>query len=256
MGELGNQPPATAAGDGRSPSGPVSHIDPGPQKALQKAPRRARTFDRWWHRLVQRMFFRQLIKTTRNFDSTTWMGHTIWQNVLDVWTIQETITAIRPELLIETGTNRGGSSFFYGQLMDLLGFGSIITVDIEKLHDLKHPRVTYMLGSSTDAALFREIAARARACTGPVMVILDSDHAAAHVAKELELYPALVTPGSYCLVQDGVIDEMPLFRSGRPGPLKALRDWLPRHPEFEVDHAKCRRFLVTHHPEGWLKRVK
>jgi len=89
---------------------------------------------------------------------------------------------------------------------------------------------------------------------GPVFVILDSDHSQAHVARELEAYAPLVTPGSYLLVQDGVIDTLPVFAHGRPGPLPAIHAFLRTHPEFEVDRAKSERFLVTHHPSGWLRR--
>ena len=85
-------------------------------------------------------------------------------------------------------------------------------------------------------------------------VILDSDHSQAHVAQELEAYAPLVTPGSYLLVQDGVIDTLPVFAHGRPGPLPAIHAFLRAHPEFEVDRAKSERFLITHHPSGWLRR--
>ena len=59
-----------------------------------------------------------------------------------------------------------------------------------------------------------------------------------------------------CLVQDGIIDELFMFRKGRPGPLPALEKYLAKHPEFEIDHERCGRFLITHHPKGWLKRVQ
>src|SRR3954452_1566479 len=68
-------------------------------------------------------FFSELTAKTNNFGRMTWLGNPIWQNVLDLWTIQETIAEVRPSLLIETGTNRGGSSLFFAHLMDLLGQG-------------------------------------------------------------------------------------------------------------------------------------
>jgi len=88
------------------------------------------------------------------------------------------------------------------------------------------------------------------------MVILDSDHSEEHVRRELELYAPLVTPGSYCLVQDGVIDALHIFRSGRPGPLPAIKSFLKTTREFELDAKRSQRFLITHHPSGWLKRRK
>lgn len=86
------------------------------------------------------------------------------------------------------------------------------------------------------------------------MVILDSDHTKEHVAAEIELYSQLVTVDSYILVQDGVIDTLPMFAAARPGPLPAIHEFLARHPEFELDRARSQRFLVSHHPDGWLRR--
>lgn len=205
-------------------------------------------------RPIARLFFMDLIGTTENFGDVTWLGHPIWQNVLDLWTIQEALAAVKPALLIETGTNRGGSAFFYANLFDLLGTGRVITVDVERMHALTHPRVTWLLGSAVEPGIVAQMQAAAKDAGGPVFVILDSDHSARHVAQELKAYAPLVTPGSYLLVQDGVIDTLPIFRQGRPGPLPAILDFLRRHPEFEVDRARGERFLITHHPMGWLRR--
>jgi cephalosporin hydroxylase len=211
-------------------------------------------YQRALRRPVSRLFFMDLIGKTNNFGDVTWMGHPVWQNVLDLWTIQETLVEVKPELLIECGTNRGGSAMFYAQLFDLLGRGSVISIDIEKMHDRSHPRVTFLIGSSTAPEIVEQVRVVAQSVRGPVLVILDSDHSAAHVASELDAYAPLVTPGSYLLVQDGVIDVLPILRSARPGPLPAIRAFLKDHPEFEVDRARNERFLITHHPMGWLRR--
>ncbi len=208
----------------------------------------------WLRRRIAQWFFTDLIRATRNFSTVTWAGQPIWQNILDLWVIQETIFALRPAVILETGTNRGGSSYFYAQLLDLIGRGRVVTVDVERLHDLRHPRVTYLIGSSVDQAVLAQMRAAAETADGPVLVILDSDHSAAHVRRELDAYAPLVTPGSYLLVQDGVIDTLRKFRQGRPGPLVALREFLRDHPEFEIDPERCRKFPLTHHPEGWLRR--
>lgn len=226
---------------------------------LERVRRRAtptwlKLWERTGRRSVTRTFHRDLIVRTGNFGRTTWLGQPIWQNVLDLWTIQETISEIRPALLIETGTNRGGSSLFYAHLMDLLGHGRVLTIDILELHSLDHPRVEFLLGSSTDEAIVEQVRQAAAAADGPVMVILDGDHSRDHVARELELYAPLVTPGSLLLSQDGVIDELSIFSDTRPGPLPANRDFLARHPEFEHDTARNDRFLLSHHPVGWLRR--
>ena len=203
---------------------------------------------------VAEAFFTDLVRKTDNFGRITWLGNPIWQNVLDLWTIQETIAEVRPQLLIECGTNRGGSSLFFAHLMDLLGQGEIITIDVEKLHSLSHPRITYLLGSSTSPQIVAQVKERASRTRGPVFVILDSDHSQAHVAAELAVYAPLVTPGSFCLVQDGVIDTLPMMAGCSPRPLPAIDEFVAAHPEFEIDHQRCERFLVSHHPRGWLRR--
>jgi cephalosporin hydroxylase len=237
----------------------MSNAAAGRPTLLERARGRAlrdwfRLWERTGRRPVTRLFHRDLIVKTGNFGNTTWVGQPIWQNVLDLWTIQETIAEIRPALLIETGTNRGGSALFYAHLMDLLGTGRVMTIDVVKLHDLEHPRIDFLTGSSTDAAVVDRARAAAETADGPVMVILDADHDRDHVREELELYAPLVTPGSLLLSQDGVIDEVGFFRDSRPGPLPANRDFLARHPEFEHDRERNERFLLTHHPVGWLRR--
>jgi cephalosporin hydroxylase len=221
---------------------------------------------------ARRRFFERLVKHTNNFDKVSWMGVPVWQNVFDLWTIQETIAEIRPDVLIETGTNRGGSSMFYAQIFDMLygkgseregpagGRGRIWTVDIERLHEFTNPRVTYHLGSSVSAETLASLRAWLGPTPGRVMVILDSDHNKPHVRAELEAYAPFVTLGSYLLCQDGVIDDLAMFhKNGEEGPRLAVEDFFATSPlatDFEIDHERCERFLITHHPKGWLRRVR
>jgi cephalosporin hydroxylase len=205
-------------------------------------------------RPVSRLFHEGLVIESDNFASTRWLGGPIWQNVLDLWTIQEAIAEIRPALLIEIGTNRGGSARFYAHLMDLLGTGRVLTVDVADLNDLDHPRIEFLHGDSVSPEIADRVAEAAGEADGPVMVILDGEHARDHVARELELYAPLVTPGSVLLSQDGVIDELWMFKPLRPGPLPANRAFLAHHPEFEHDRARNERFPLSHHPMGWMRR--
>ena len=188
------------------------------------------------------------------FTTNTWMGKPNWQNILDLWTIQETIWEIKPEILIECGTNKGGSSFFYAQLFDLIGHGKVTTIDIEKMHDFQHPRVEYIIGNSLSDEVFGRVRSIVSEVTGAIMVILDSDHSRDHVRKELELYSLFVTSGSFILVQDGIIDVLPVFKIDRPGPLPAIKDFLSSHNDFVLDQERCERFIITHHISGWLRR--
>lgn len=195
-----------------------------------------------------------LIEHTGNYGNMTWLGKPIWQSTLDVWTLQETIFQVKPELLIECGTYKGGSSWFFGDLFELMGKGRVITVDIEKQHDLSHPRVTYLIGDCASPEIVKQIRGERDKVTGPVMVVLDSAHNAPHVRKELDAYHSMITPGSFLHVQDGVIDVLPQFASARPGPLAAVEGFIAEHPEFEVDLERTNKFLITQHPKGWLRR--
>jgi cephalosporin hydroxylase len=204
--------------------------------------------------MLHRKFLDDLVVKSDNFGDVTWLGHPIWQNILDLWSLQEAIADIRPALLLETGTNRGGSALFYAHLFDLLGDGRVVTVDVERLHDLDHPRVRFLVGSSVEDEVLETMREEVRRADGPVMVVLDSDHSEAHVKAELDAYADFVTPGSLLLVQDGVIDLLPRFAHARPGPLPAINHFLAERADFRVDPTWDRRFLVTHHPSGWLRR--
>jgi cephalosporin hydroxylase len=199
-------------------------------------------------------FFEDLIQHTDNFAHLTWMGQPIWQNVLDLWSLQEAIEEIKPAVLVETGTNQGGSALFYAHLFDLLGHGRVVTVDVERMHSVEHQRIEFLVGSSLDEEVLTTVRRRVRKADGAVMVVLDSDHGAAHVLAEMRAYAPMVTPGSLLLVQDGVIDTLTMYAAFRPGPLRAIEEFLAGHHEFEVDARFDRRFLITHHPSGWLRR--
>ena len=187
-----------------------------------------------WPRIrpfVERTFHTALLIRTTNFTQTKWLGAPIRQNVLDLWTIQETIATVRPEVIIETGTFEGGSALFYADLLDRLGGpGGVLTIDNAPRSTPTHPRVTYLVGNSTSPAVIDRVKAVAVQAAGPVMVILDSDHSERHVSCELDAYSPLVTPGSFLLVQDGAIDRLGYSaRSGR-GLAAPLNDSSSRTP--------------------------
>lgn len=195
-----------------------------------------------------------LIRKTGNYGNLKWLGKPIWQPPLDAWILQETIFEVRPELIIECGTYKGGSSFFFAQLLDLMDHGRVVTIDIEKMHDLAHPRIKYLIGDSVSPEIVKQVREEVERTRGPIMVVLDSNHSQHHVIKELETYHPFVTPGSFLHIQDGVIDKQPIFTRGQPGPLGAIEAFLEKNDLFELDLERSERFLITHHPKGWLRR--
>jgi cephalosporin hydroxylase len=185
---------------------------------------------------------------------TRWMGHTVQKTPFDLWTMQEIIVEKKPDLIIETGTHKGGSAQFFGSVLEMLGHGRMITVDIEAFPEVvKHPRVEYLIGSSTAP----EIVAKIRQSIQPgdkVMVLLDSDHRYQHVINELKLYASMVTPGQYLIVEDTNLNGNPVHREFGPGPMEAVKEFLGGTSEFQVDTAREQKFQMTYNPSGYLLR--
>ncbi|MBI4873476.1 MAG: class I SAM-dependent methyltransferase [Acidobacteria bacterium] len=213
----------------------------------------------WWHKRPERVVANYHLWFHRNgettYNNTRWLGVPTQKCPLDTWVFQELIHEVRPDVMVETGTYKGGSSFYYASLMDFMRHGRVLTVDIEDYPNKpKHDRVMFFLGSSTSPEILR----RLRAAIAPgekVMVTLDSDHRGAHVAEELKLYSELVTPGSYLIVEDTHFNGHPILPKFGPGPYEAVEAFLRANPSFERDRTR-EKFGMTFNPGGWLRRVR
>jgi cephalosporin hydroxylase len=198
----------------------------------------------------------------------SWLGLPIIQMPPDIVATQEVIWASRPQLIIETGVARGGSVILSAALLQLLGEGGVVAVDIDirphnraavESHPLAH-RVTLIEGSSVDADVVERVRATAEG-VDRVMVILDSDHTHAHVLAELEAYAPMVTPGQYLIVADTAVEHIPVQdhrpRPWGPGnsPASALDHYLRTHSGFEVDEHLNAKLLYTSSPGGYLRRI-
>jgi cephalosporin hydroxylase len=163
---------------------------------------------------------------------------------------------VKPKLIVETGTLHGGSALWFAHMMDLLHGNTVwqvLSVDIkQELYLPRHPHIAYLKGSSIDPTMI-ELIGKFADKLQPVMVILDSDHRAEHVYKELDIYSKFVTPGSYLIVEDSDANGHPILPRHGPGPWEAVHDWLPNHPEFEIDKSR-EKFLLTMNPDGYLRR--
>jgi cephalosporin hydroxylase len=187
------------------------------------------------------------------YNNTRWLGSRVQQLPLDMWVFQEIIYETRPDVIVETGTFHGGSALYYASLFDVLGHGRVVTVDIDAQLDVPpHPRVTYIVGSSTGSATVNRVKSHLKPGE-KVMVILDSDHTGAHVRKELDLYSPLVAPGGYLIVQDTHFNNHPILPNHGPGPFEAVEGFLASKPPFEVDRSR-EKFLITFNPSGFLRR--
>jgi cephalosporin hydroxylase len=204
----------------------------------------------------------------------TWLGRPIIQHPEDLVRLQEAIFTLRPDVVIETGVAHGGSLIFYASLLKAMGSdGRVIGIDVDirprnREAIESHPLASYISLLEGDSAA-PEIVNRARELVRPgdkVLVILDSSHSRAHVAKELEAYAPLVSPGSYIVATDGIMGLVHDTPRGKPewmsdNPTQAAKDFAARHPAFVLDEPKWRfnesglDRTITAWPGAWLKRT-
>jgi cephalosporin hydroxylase len=200
--------------------------------------------------------FHRLYYQRWNDDADTlnlsWLGHRLAKCPMDLWMYQELLVRTRPDVVVEAGTYLGGSALFLATILDYIGHGRIITIDIAPQPDRPiHPRIEYVLGSSIDPAVVQHV--RASVGERPAMVILDSDHTENHVYAEMTAYSPLVHPGGYLIVEDTNVNGHPALPSFGPGPMEAVDRFLAERHDFEID-ARCERFLMTQNPRGYLRR--
>ena len=214
-----------------------------------------------------------------------WQGRPIIQYPQDIVAMQELIWQIKPDLIIETGIAHGGSLIFSASMLTLLDYCDaldkgvsldpsrperrVLGIDIDiRAHNLSaieaHPmanRIEMIQGSSIDPAIVARVHSLAKSYQR-ILLCLDSNHTHDHVLAELEAYAPLVSPGSYCVVFDTIIEDMPAdIFTGRPwghgdNPKTAVYQYLKAHPEFEIDKSIQHKLIITVAPDGYLKRVR
>lgn len=221
-----------------------------------------------------RTFMRESTQPKYSYNFS-WLGRPIIQYPQDIVAMQELIWALQPDLIVETGIAHGGSLILWSSLLELNAAcggpqdARVVGVDIDiRAHNREaieaHPmvkRITMIEGSSVEPSVLGQVQAAAVG-RDRVLVCLDSNHTHAHVVAELEVYAPLTTVGSYCVVFDTVIEDLPAGtypdRPWGPGdnPKTAVREYLASHPEFEVDEQFDDKLLISVAPGGYLKRVR
>jgi cephalosporin hydroxylase len=195
----------------------------------------------------------------------TWMGIPIIQLPEDMVAMQELIWKVRPDVIVESGVAHGGALVLYASILELIGRGRVIGVDIEirkynrlaiEAHPLSH-RIDLIEGDSLADETVQDVRSRIRP-GDRVMVALDSNHTREHVLGELERYAPLVTPNSYLVVFDAVmalVADAPSAGDGwsEDNPLEAVREFVARSDDFEVDRS-FERLAVTYCQGGFLRR--
>lgn len=187
------------------------------------------------------------------WNNTYWLGYEIGKCPFDLWTYQEIIHEIRPDLIIESGTGLGGSALFFASCCDLVNNGEVVTIDIgDQSNKPKHKRITHLQGSSVSEEIVDRVH-QFQSNKGKVLVCLDSDHSKQHVLKELKIYSEFVTPGSYIIVEDSCVGGHPVKKGHYPGPMEAITEFLKTNTNFTIDKAR-EKFLLTFNPNGYLKK--
>ena len=227
----------------------------------QQADPDVQALSRIWMREVGRY------KYSYNF---TWLGRPVIQYPQDLFALQEIIWQTRPEVIVETGVAHGGSLIFHASMLELLGgCGRVIGVDIDiRAHNRAaieaHPlarRIELIQGSSIDPSTLQQV----RDAVGqakPVLVILDSNHTHDHVLAELHAYAPLVGAGSYLVVYDTLVEDLPPeFSANRPwgpgnNPKTAVHAFLETTDRFEIDARIEAQLLITVAPHGYLRCLR
>jgi len=187
--------------------------------------------------------------------TVTWQGTPIVKNPFDLVVYQELIHELKPDVIVECGTFRGGSTVFFSDMCRISGGGSVVSVDIEARDDRpQRDNISYVIGSSVDEDTVAEVRSHIKP-DDTVMVILDADHSKEHVLSELEVYSDLVTVGNYLIVEDTDINGHPVKPGWGPGPMEAVQELLETTDKFVVDK-EPERFSVTFCPNGFLKKVQ
>ena len=198
----------------------------------------------------------------------SWMGRPIIQLPQDMVAMQELIWKIKPDLIIECGIAHGGSIIYYASMMELVGHGEVLGIDLDiRAHNREaiesHPmfkRISMIEGSSIDPAIVQRV--RALAEGKKVIVVLDSNHTHEHVLAELRAYAPLVSQGSYCVVMDTVVEDMPVDAfPDRPwgvgdNPRTAVWAYLKETEDFVIDAEVHDKLLITVARDGYLRRVR
>ena len=202
---------------------------------------------------------------TYNF---TWFGRPVIQLPDDLIALQELILSVRPELIVETGVAHGGLTVFAASILEWTGRGNVVGIDIDirppnreaiDRHPMKH-RIRLIQGSSVSPDVVAQV--REQAAGRRTMVLLDSNHTHDHVRQELELYAPLVGAGSYVVVYDTAIEDLPEgYETSRPwgkgnNPKTAVWEFLKTNPRFEIDKEIEDKLLMTVAPDGYLKCIR
>ena len=209
---------------------------------------------------------------TKYVYSFSWLGRPIIQLPDDMIRIQELIYSVKPDIIVEIGVAHGGSLIYYANILQAMGKGRVVGIDVEiRKHNRtaieEHPlydRISLIEGDSTTQATLDKV--KAQVSDGElVMVFLDGNHSRDHVFRELDLYSPLIAKGSYILAMDGIQEDLVGAPRSQPdwrqnNSAVAARDFVKQNSNFEIcepgprfNEGSITKF-VTYWPSAYIRR--
>jgi len=196
-----------------------------------------------------------------------WLGMPVIQSAEDMIALQEIVYDIKPDFIIETGIAHGGSLIYFASLLELLGKGKVIGIDVDirkhnKILLEKHPmikRIITIEGDSSSQEILKKVKDKI-AKNSKVLVVLDSNHQREHVLKELNLFSSLVSKNSYIIVEDTIMPEVAEYKHskdflGTDNAKQAVDIFMKENKKFIIDRTR-EKLGFTYFPGGFLKRIK
>jgi cephalosporin hydroxylase len=206
----------------------------------------------WYHRWYYE---------TGVWEKIAYLGVPCLKSVSDLWTYQEILFDLKPALVVEFGTHRGGAALYFAHLLATICPESfVLTVDIrQELIDpqvLSHPRIVALRADTTDSSVVEVIRQHRAARTGPIFAILDSDHTRKHVFAEMESLRLVMKGGDYLVVEDSNLNGHPILPDWGAGPMEAIHDYQAKFPDdYQYDATRAEKFGFTFAPQGFLIRT-
>jgi len=191
---------------------------------------------------------------------TTFLGVQCLKSVSDMWNYQEILFSLKPSLVVEFGTNVGGSALYFAETLQQVSAGApVLTVDVDHARVVdrvrNHPHIELLECDSTSPIVADRIFQLRRERPGKAFFIADSDHTKAHVLGELMQLRKVTLPGDYVVIEDGIVNGNPVLPGWGEGPLEALQEYFAEYPDDYVrDTGREELFGFTFAPKGFLVR--
>ena len=195
------------------------------------------------------------------WNQTSWMGVDTQKIPSDMWNYQEILCSLRPSLIIEFGTCRGGAALFFASVMRQIGNPfKVVSVDIDHSQTSaltkSDPDIELLTMSSTDERVKSYLLEMRQQRSGPAFAILDSDHSKKHVLAEMNSLRDVLTSGDYLVVEDSHFNGHPVVRSHGPGPYEAMEEYFRQFPnDYRRDTQREKKFGFTCATNGFLIRL-